>query len=772
MTIDTGNAVIKAGDSMVGCKGSSSNSFLVCTYKDKIFEISESMLDLTSYKAEEIIGIDINSYFKLLNTNIEKDSLVEHESYIIFSRCRVPLECKIKIEANLETRIYFFYDMVNALKAPELSAIYQLCANSLSTMAIYTADDLRIIHSNKLKFRNVEVNYNAEELVGKRLDEVFPFIKETNLEFLMKRVIDDGRPYNDEEFMIVLPGSILSCWNIAFTPIYVKDKIKYLVVTAEDVSEKIKSRNIIVNQENLISTQKNQLEAIIENMSDCLFISDSTGRYIKLNKTARETFDQSGKIQNIGDVIKLNPMYDEKGDLLQVDGLPVVRALNGEDMKNVRVSLYKDDGIKYYDINATPIFNGKGKVSNVVMCFRDVTYLMREQEIIIKQKNYFYDIINSLDFPIVRLSFPELNVIELNNRAKNLISLGDYKEYPLTIYDILSIMDVDDNDIYLNSLRNIKDTKYLKNIKIKSISNQKHYNVVCQPLLNIEEEIKELVIIVVDVTDEILQKEKINNLLKAQEEFFSFISHEFKTPITVALSALQVLEFAGKETINSVTRKYINKIRQSCLQQLRLVNNLLDITRADSGYLKVNRKNVNIVEITRMIVESIELYSREKEISICFNSQSEDIYTALDDEKYERVILNLLSNAVKFTPKGKKIYVEIYKEKDEIIIMVKDEGIGIPKEKLEYIFERYSQLNNGLTRNSEGTGIGLCLAKLMAKALGGDIKVESEIDIGTTFKVFIPIQTIEENSLQRDMDLLDNRLMRSINIEFSHLETS
>ncbi len=240
----------------------------------------------------------------------------------------------------------------------------------------------------------------------------------------------------------------------------------------------------------------------------------------------------------------------------------------------------------------------------------------------------------------------------------------------------------------------------------------------------------------------------------------------------MALSALQVLEFTGKDSLNSMSLKYVDKIRQSCLQQLRLVNNLLDITRADSGYLKINEKNINIVKVTRLIVESIEVYAKDKGIDIEFSSSNCEIIIALDDEKYERIILNLLSNAVKFTPPNKKIHINIYFEGNSVCVEVRDEGIGIPKDKLPYIFERYSQISNEFVKNFEGTGIGLCLAKLMAKALGGNITVHSEVNVGTLFKVYLPLKQIKEEKSQNNLQLLDDRLRRSINIEFSNLETS
>lgn len=761
----------KAGVIMFNSIENIKSNLFIRTYEKKIIEISTELLKLLSCKEDNIIHININSFF-VLNFNVSVEEISHDKRYLFFDKSNLPLECKIIMKEDLEYRTYFFYDVINLISDPHMSVLYQLCSNNLSPMGIFSSSDFRLIYGNELLFNMLNIKNEKKFVVGKKVQELISFIDENKLNDIWDNILLTGKPYHNKEYKILVPNEGLTYWNLSITPIHLDGETNHIVIMAEDVTKDVKGRNIILKQENLILRQQEQLEAIIENMSDCLFISDKSGKYIKLNKIARETFGDEESIKKIGDVINNMPMYDQDNKLLDIYNIPAVRALKGEDVKNVRVSVNNHGIIKYYDINATPIFDKNALVSNVVMCFRDVSYLIKQQELLIKQKDYLYDIINSLDLPILRLSYPKLEVIELNNRAKKLIHYNNYDGKIISIMDILKTVKLHENESYIKDLRDIKKTKYFKNIKINSFDGEKYYNIVCQPLIDLEGINKELIIIVVDVTDEMLQNREINNLLKAQEEFFSFISHEFKTPITVALSALQVLEFTGKDSLNEMSLKYIDKIRQSCLQQLRLVNNLLDITRADSGYLKVNEKNVNIVEVTRIIVESIEVYAKDKGIDIEFSASNKEIVTALDDEKYERIILNLLSNAVKFTPSNKKIYVCVYIERNNVCVVVRDEGIGMPKEKLGYIFERYNQIRNELVRNFEGTGIGLCLAKLMTKALGGDITVNSEVNVGTSFTVVLPLKKINEKKLHEDIDLLDDRLMRNINIEFSNLETS
>jgi signal transduction histidine kinase len=217
-------------------------------------------------------------------------------------------------------------------------------------------------------------------------------------------------------------------------------------------------------------------------------------------------------------------------------------------------------------------------------------------------------------------------------------------------------------------------------------------------------------------------------------------------------------------------KKYIRIIRQNANRQLRLVNNLLDITRANAGSIKVNKRNIDIVFITKAITESVYEFSSQKGIDVTFTSSFSEKIIALDDEKYERIILNLLSNAIKFTPKGKNINVNIYSVKENVCIDVKDSGIGIPKDKIDIIFDKFGQVDSSLSRQAEGSGIGLSLVKKFVEALGGSISVKSEIDYGSTFTVLLPNETVLEEKHEKLMvDLMDNRLVQTTNIEFSDI---
>lgn len=270
------------------------------------------------------------------------------------------------------------------------------------------------------------------------------------------------------------------------------------------------------------------------------------------------------------------------------------------------------------------------------------------------------------------------------------------------------------------------------------------------------------------------EKEKREALEKAlimKDEFISLISHELKTPLNVIYSAIQLIESVYFDKIPERVQELIGNIKQNTFRQLRLSNNLLDITRMKSGITKLNMKNVDIVFLTRVITRSVELYVNQKNIKLTFKSNLKVKIISMDEEKYERIMLNIISNAMKFTESGGAITITLNEIKKLNLIQIKvaDTGIGIPTDKQELIFERFGQVDNNLSRQAEGTGIGLSLVKLLVDILEGTVDVESELGKGSTFIINLPIK--EEVAINESEAFFDveNRLVSEIKVEFSDI---
>lgn len=267
------------------------------------------------------------------------------------------------------------------------------------------------------------------------------------------------------------------------------------------------------------------------------------------------------------------------------------------------------------------------------------------------------------------------------------------------------------------------------------------------------------------------QRESLERALVMKDEFISLISHELKTPLNVIYSAIQLIEYVYIKQIPESVKKLIGNIKQNTFRQLRLANNLLDVTRLNSGQFKLNMKNIDIVYLTKVITESVDLYASQKNIKISFESNIISKTISIDDEKYERIILNLLSNAIKFTESGGCITVELNEDSKAnlVEIRIKDTGIGIPKDKHELIFERFGQVDSNLSRRAEGTGIGLSLVNLLVKVLDGKIELESELGVGSTFIITLPEKEEKiANEVAADF-AVEDRLVSEIQVQFSDI---
>lgn len=267
------------------------------------------------------------------------------------------------------------------------------------------------------------------------------------------------------------------------------------------------------------------------------------------------------------------------------------------------------------------------------------------------------------------------------------------------------------------------------------------------------------------------RREALEKALIMKDEFISLISHEFKTPLNVIYSAIQLIEAVYFNQISDRVKELIGNIKRNTFRQLRLANNLLDITRLNSGQFKLNMKNIDIVFLTKVITESVELYANQKNIKIYYKSNIKSRIISVDDEKYERIILNLLSNAIKFTKDGGTITVTLNEDikSNFVQIHITDTGIGIPKDKQNLIFERFGQVDSNLSRQAEGTGIGLSLVKLLVSILDGTIEVESETGVGSTFSIMLPIKKeIPDNESEVCLDIED-RLVNEIKVQFSDI---
>lgn len=230
------------------------------------------------------------------------------------------------------------------------------------------------------------------------------------------------------------------------------------------------------------------------------------------------------------------------------------------------------------------------------------------------------------------------------------------------------------------------------------------------------------------------QAEKLEEMDKIKSRFFANISHEFRTPLTLIMSPLeQMLRLSRNDTL----KKSYHLMLRNAQQLLTLINRLLELSRFDSGEMKLRAACQNIVTLLKNVIPAFQEVARQRKLTLDFHSPKDEILLYVDVEKMEEVMYNLLSNAVKFTPPGGRISVSLSTEQQFVGLTVKDTGAGIPQEYLGNIFDRFFQAGRTKDKTGQGTGIGLSLTKEIILLHHGKIEVYS--GEGTEFVISLPI---------------------------------
>ncbi len=228
---------------------------------------------------------------------------------------------------------------------------------------------------------------------------------------------------------------------------------------------------------------------------------------------------------------------------------------------------------------------------------------------------------------------------------------------------------------------------------------------------------------------------QLQELDKFKSEFFANITHELKTPLTMLLAPLELLIDGELGHVSEAQRSTFQAMQRSGVKLLRLIGDLLDLSKLEESKLRLRVEEHDMVTYMRNLVAQVEPLAQRKSITMTVNADVESSSVYCDIDRIERVFINLLSNATKFTPSGGKVSVRVLGEENAVRVEVEDSGMGFPSEMSEQIFQRFFQADMAGTRKFGGTGIGLALAKELVELHGGKIWAKSEANHGATFFV-------------------------------------
>lgn len=253
---------------------------------------------------------------------------------------------------------------------------------------------------------------------------------------------------------------------------------------------------------------------------------------------------------------------------------------------------------------------------------------------------------------------------------------------------------------------------------------------------------------------------------EAQEDFILNISHDLRSPLSVILGILQCYKNDYSDSVK--VQEHMDSVKRNCYKILKLINNIIDSTKLQQKHFKINRQNIDIINLIEWNVSAIDKYAKMKNISLVFDTNVEECIVAVDISAFDRIIMNLISNAIKFSKENNCIFINIWKDEKNVTISVRDQGVGIPKNEQKAIFNRFIQSTKNNKSEYSGSGIGLDLVANLVKAHEGSIELESTEGVGSEFKVKIPIIKLEDGcEIDISKDL--NSRVDIFEVEFSDI---
>jgi signal transduction histidine kinase/CHASE3 domain sensor protein len=236
------------------------------------------------------------------------------------------------------------------------------------------------------------------------------------------------------------------------------------------------------------------------------------------------------------------------------------------------------------------------------------------------------------------------------------------------------------------------------------------------------------------------QGERLTRANRVKTEFLASMSHELRTPLSAILGFADLLITSPKEQLSARARESLERIQRNGEHLLGLINDVLDLAKAEAGRVDIRPAQVNLGQLARACLAEVESLRAGKDLKLVTDTGEKDVVVLTDSQRVRQILLNLLSNAIKFTDRG-EVVLSVRAAGDEVHLAVRDTGIGIAPGAVNELFQEFHQLDAGDGRRYEGTGVGLALSRRLARALGGDIEVQSRQGEGSTFTLVLPYLT-------------------------------
>jgi len=599
----------------------------------------------------------------------------------------------------------------------------QLFNNSPAVTLLIDPVNYRIVDANEPAC--AYYGYMYEEITAKKITDISIYFRERNRE-ISQQIFSEKKGYFYSCHK--LAGGEIRHVEMYINTINIKGK-ELLFTNVYDVTASKKTERELTESEE-------KFKQVVELSIDGIIIGANSGKVVDCNEAACRIFgyDKEEMLElNVSDILRED---FRRGISKIINGKAVI------ENKTIESINRRKDGTFFTAEIATRTFK-LGDEERLIVYVRDITERKKAERDLKSSEENFRALVNNTLDGIIILNF-EGEVIAANAAVGKMFnvplekikstSIAKYlapESVPIAIKDQINVLN--DQGGYLSIYKAISSTGepfWIEGLGTKIIYQNQPANIVVIRDITVRKKAEEALI---------NAKTAAEVANRTKSEFLTNMSHELKTPLNsiIGFSDLLKEEIAGP--LNEKQSRYVQFISSSGKNLLNIINDILDLSKAEAGEDDLHMEEFSADESIKKVISMVLPQILEKDIKLNYQSENRKLWIAADEGKFRQIMENLLSNAIKFTPAGGSIDVTLKQEDTLVTIEVKDTGIGIPEDSLEKIFKPFIQIESSLSRNFEGTGLGLTLVKKYVEMHGGNIYVESKISEGSAFRFELPL---------------------------------
>jgi len=540
-------------------------------------------------------------------------------------------------------------------------------------------------------------------------------------------VFDSGRPVHNLEvrLTVVVEGEKVVGWlRVSAEPVSL-DGVRYVVVALDDVTERKEA-------DRKLRAAEERYRTIFENSAVGITLVDEQERLISWNRMAETILGMTAEDLYLRSVRSLYPA--DEWDKIRAQNLRRKGMRYHVETKMLR----KDGSVVDVDLSLSVLKNAEGKTTGSVGVFTDVTERRQDRERIERSLSLLHATLESTADGILvvdndrRVAIYNRKFVEIWRIPEEILQTRDDRKLLES-----ALPQLENPEEFLKRVEELYDQPEAESSEIIRFKDGRVIHRYSQPQ-RVGGEVRGRVWSFRDITESKRAEEKLKETMEMKSQFISTISHELRTPLASMKESVSIVLEGVAGPINDDQKHFLDIAKRNIDRLARLINDVLDFQKLGSGKMQFNIQQHDVAEVVDDACRSMATFAEKRGVKLSIKLAEDLPKAVFDSDRIIQVLTNLINNAIKFTPKGGQVSVDVRVQGPELVFQVSDTGMGIPKEALPKIFERFYRVQRP-GKEIGGTGLGLAIVNRIVTAHGGRIEVESELNKGTTFTVSIPL---------------------------------